>query len=115
MYNWKTREIHELNNSISEFDFELDNFSDIFVLLCPVINGIAFIGSPEKYLSPATYEFVSIGKREISIKLNETDSILIWAKHSEIASDSASNNLIAQNLYQLRLYSRESNIIKIKF
>ncbi len=76
VYDWYARRGSRLEGA---YTFELKGFSDRLLLLCPVREGWAVVGNPEKYLSPATLREAAFGPRSLTVTLLEPGPVVIWS------------------------------------
>ena len=58
--------------------FELQQFEDRFVLLCPIRDGWAVIGRTDKYLSPAAVNVLHSTADRIVLQIAEPGTVTLW-------------------------------------
>ncbi len=76
VWDWYARTGRKLDR---EYTFELKGFSDRLLILCPVREGWAAVGDPEKYLSPAALREAAFGPSSLVVTLREPGSVVIWS------------------------------------
>ncbi len=59
--------------------FELEGLADRLVLLCPITDGWAVIGRPDKYLSPAAVEVLSTSPDQLELRMIESGPFVIYS------------------------------------
>ncbi len=62
------------------YAFELPDFADLLVLLCPVRSGWAVVGRLDKYLSPEAVELLACDESELLLRLVESGPLGIWCE-----------------------------------
>lgn len=75
LYDWRSGTALPLT---ARHCFPLDKFGDRLFLLCPIREGWAIIGRPDKYLSPAAVEILSASPEEIVVRMVESGPLLAW-------------------------------------
>jgi hypothetical protein len=85
---------------ITRAEKTLESFDDWLTLLCPVRDGWAVIGRPDKFLSPATVELLERSPEELLLRLPEPGAFRIWQK-GPIACDGAKAEDLGDGLWEL--------------
>ncbi|MBI3974281.1 MAG: hypothetical protein HY332_23630 [Chloroflexi bacterium] len=86
LYDWYAKTAERL---LSEQRFAMRDYSDRYVLLCPIQDGWALIGCTDKYLSPAAVEVVSRGPGELTLKMIESGPLAVWTEQGAVWSAEA--------------------------
>ena len=75
VYDWYAGKAEKLGK---KYAFELKDFSDRLLLLCPIQKGWAVIGRTDKYLSPAAVEVISVSTDKLKLRLVESGPLAVW-------------------------------------
>jgi hypothetical protein len=81
-YDVKTGQATRLEPGRS-LELLLPNFGDQFFVLCPIVNGVAVIGRPDKYLPPCGISSIERHADEIICTQYEPSQILFWCESPE--------------------------------
>ena len=81
IYDWYAQKGARLTG---EFSFDLKGFSDRLLLLCPVREGWAVVGNPEKYLSPQAVKSLSLKPGSAVVRLREAGPLVIWSGRGKV-------------------------------
>jgi hypothetical protein len=87
LYDWYAQTAARLEG---EQRFPMRDYSDRYVLLCPIEDGWALIGRPDKYLSPAAVEVTRRGPAELTLRMAEGGPLAVWSAYGAVRSDDAS-------------------------
>ena len=99
---------------LEDYNFELETREDKLFQLSPIINGWSVIGRPDKYLSAGTYKLMNISPDELSLKMVEDGTLLIWCKNKKPVSENFDFKLLSNNLWEGEiLKTEETGIYKI--
>ena len=99
---------------LEDYHFELETREDKLFQLSPIINGWSVIGRPDKYLSAGTYKLLNISPNELSLKMVEDGTLLIWCKNNKPVSENFDFKLLSNNLWEGKiLKTEETGIYKI--
>jgi hypothetical protein len=97
-FDVKRRTAHRLHHR--SLALELPNFGDEFFVLCPVVNGVAVIGRPDKYLPPCGISSIRRDTGTITFGLHEPGEILFWCESSPtLCAEDGTLHQIASNLW----------------
>jgi hypothetical protein len=69
VYDWYAAKATKLDRPYAS---ELKGFSDRLLLLCPIREGWAVIGRPDKYLAPAALKVLNVSRGELKVKMVES-------------------------------------------
>lgn len=67
----------------------LPAFGDEFFVLCPIVDGVAVIGRPDKYLPPGGITEIRRDDLSIGCSLHEPAEILFWSESARLEADGA--------------------------
>ncbi|MBB5268750.1 Sip1-related alpha-galactosidase [Algibacter amylolyticus] len=99
---------------VDDYTFELETREDKLLQLSPITKGWSVIGRPDKYLSAQTYKLIDVSAEEITIKLIEDGSILIWCKDKKPVSKNFEFKMLSNGLWEgIILKTEKTGIYKI--
>jgi len=76
-YDWYARTARKLGRRLR---VEIEGFNDRLLLLCPIRSGWAVVGRPDKYLSPAAVEVLSVEPQKVKVRLAESGPLAVWSE-----------------------------------
>jgi hypothetical protein len=86
LYDWYAKTAQRFE---TEMPFVMRDYSDRYFLLCPIQDGWAVIGRPDKYLAPAAIDVVDRGPRHVTVRLVESGPLAVWTDRGFVGSPDA--------------------------
>jgi hypothetical protein len=108
LYDWYAQTAQRFE---TEQPFAMRDYSDRYFLLCPIQDGWAVIGRPDKYLSPAGVEIVSRAPGELTLKMMERGPLAIWSERGAVQSDAAAFAAAGGGLWIADIPAGEPNLV----
>lgn len=79
----------------------LEGFGDRLYLLCPIREGWAVIGNPDKYLCSEVVESVEIDENGMTLCLREPGDILFWTRADALSSSDGLVEAVGSNVWKI--------------
>ncbi len=98
IYDWYSGKARKIGRE--PYTFGMADFTDRLFMLCPVRDGWAAIGRPDKYLSPAATEILSSDENSLLLKVAEGGEILIWKDSGEPVSENCKVTKIDDSFFK---------------
>jgi len=114
VYDWKEQKGSKL--SAKGVDVKITGFGHELFLLCPIEQGWAVVGRPDKYLSPSTVQILETKRNSVSIKMVEPGPIIIYSGYGIPKSEQMKFSDMGGNFFRGETNDKTSSagILEIK-
>jgi hypothetical protein len=83
------------------FEFELPDFGDRLIFLCPVLSGWALIGRTDRYLSPASAEILRAAPDLLVLRFDQPGPFQVYSGPEPQAQQNCRVSPAGENLWIL--------------